>query len=171
VPVDDAASHRFEEARVRDRVEVFRQIGVNDVGIAPAHKPVRFLDGIDRATARSIAISAVLKVRFEDWLQHNLGGSLYHPIPYRRDAERTFAAARLRDCHPPHWIRPIRLRNEVLTQARQPLHHAHRLNLFEGHAIHARRTRIRAGQCSRLLCSTTGLTLTQRTIFALALCF
>src|SRR5450631_4500631 len=49
---------------------------VNDVGIAPAHQPVRFLDGIDRATTRSIAIGAVLEVRLEDRLQHDLGGGL-----------------------------------------------------------------------------------------------
>jgi hypothetical protein len=73
-----------EEVRVRDRVEIFRQVGVDDVGIAPAHQPVRFLDGIDRATTRSIAIGAVLEVRLEDRLQHDLGGGLNYPVPDRR---------------------------------------------------------------------------------------
>jgi hypothetical protein len=47
----------LEEVRVRDRVEVSRQIGIHDVGIAPADQPVRFLDGIDRAAAWSVAIA------------------------------------------------------------------------------------------------------------------
>ena len=46
---------------MRDRVEVFRQIGVYDVSVAPADQPVRFLDRIDRAATRTIAIGAVLK--------------------------------------------------------------------------------------------------------------
>jgi len=36
------------------RVEVFQQIGTDSVGIAPAQQPVRFLDGTDRAAARSV---------------------------------------------------------------------------------------------------------------------
>ena len=36
VPIDDASSHRFEEVGMRDRVEVFRQISVNNVRVAPA---------------------------------------------------------------------------------------------------------------------------------------
>ena len=53
---------------------------------------------------------------------------------------------RLRDRHPPHRIGPIRLRDEFLAQARQPRLHARRLDLREGHPVHARRARIRAGQ-------------------------
>ncbi len=40
---------------------------------------------INRAAARPIAIGAVLEVRPEDRLQHDLGGGLNHPIPDRRD--------------------------------------------------------------------------------------
>src|SRR5512137_2356376 len=102
MPVYDASGHRFEEVRMRDRVEVFRQIGVYDVGVAPANQPVRFLDRIDRAAARAIAIGAVLEVRLEDRLEHDLGGGLDDPIPYRRDAKRAFAASWLRDRRPSH---------------------------------------------------------------------
>src|ERR1700752_3924596 len=89
IPVDDASGHRFEEVRVRNRVEVFRQIGVNNVRVAPAHKPVYFLDGIDRVAARAISISAVLKIRLEDRLQHDLCGSLDDPVPDSWDTEWT----------------------------------------------------------------------------------
>src|SRR5271166_5613619 len=146
MPVDDAPGHRFEEVRMRDRVEIFRQVGVNHVGVAPANQPVRFLDRIDRAATRAIAIGVVLEVRLEDRLQHDLDGSLNHPIPNRRDSQGTFAAPRLRDRRPPHRIGPIRLRHEVLAQARQPRLHAKRLNLLEGRPVHPRCARIGAGQ-------------------------
>src|SRR5205085_1183031 len=78
--------------------------------------------------------------------QHQLGSGLNHPIPDCRDAERTFAAARLRDHHPPHRLWPVRLRDEFLAQARQPIFRARRIDLGEGDPVHPRRTRICAGQ-------------------------
>src|SRR5712672_879561 len=146
MPVNDTSGHRFEQVRVRDRVEIFRQIGVNDIGIAPAEKPVRFLDGIDRATTRSIAIGTIFQVRFEYRLQHDLGGGLNHPIPNRRNPERKFTASRFGDPHPPHRLGAIPLRNEYLAQALQPGFHARRVDLFEGHSIDTWRSRISAGQ-------------------------
>lgn len=50
---------------MRDRVEILRQVGVDDVGMSPAQQPVRFLDGIDRAPTRPIAVSTVFEVRLE----------------------------------------------------------------------------------------------------------
>src|SRR4051794_33110294 len=49
MPVDDASGHRFKEVRVRDRVEVFRQVGIDHVGIAPADVPVHVLDRVGSA--------------------------------------------------------------------------------------------------------------------------
>ena len=131
---------------MRNRVEIFRQIGVHHVGVAPANQPVHFLDRVGRAPSRAVAIGVVLEVRLEDRLQHELGGGLNHPIPDRRDAERAFAAPRLRDHHPPHRLWPVRLRDEFLAQARQPRFHARRLDLLEGRPVHPRRARIGAGQ-------------------------
>src|SRR6266568_2368731 len=146
MPIDDTSGHRSQEVRVRDRVEIFRQIGVDHIGIAPAKKPVRFLDGIDRAATRPIAISTVLQVRLENRLQHELGGGLNDPIPNRWDAERAFPASRLGNLHPPHRLGPIRLRNEILAQALQPSFHARRIDLFEGHPVNTRSSRVGAGQ-------------------------
>ena len=84
--------------------------------------------------------------RLENRFQHNLGGGLNHPIPDRRDAEGAFAASRLWDHHPPHRFGPIRLRDEVLTRARQPHIHPRRVDLRESHPVHARHTRIVASQ-------------------------
>jgi hypothetical protein len=44
--VDDAARHTTQQLRMRDRVEILRQIGIHDIGVAPAEKPVYFLDRI-----------------------------------------------------------------------------------------------------------------------------
>jgi hypothetical protein len=41
--VDDAMRRTTQQLRMRDRVEVLRQIGVHDIGVAPAQKPVHFL--------------------------------------------------------------------------------------------------------------------------------
>src|ERR1700689_5262361 len=57
IPANDASGRRFEEARVRDVVEVFRKTGVNTLRIPPANKPVHFLARIDRAATRPIPIS------------------------------------------------------------------------------------------------------------------
>ncbi len=119
--VNDAACHTTQQLRMRDRVEVLRQIGIHDIGVAPAEKPVHFLNRIACSASGAIAIGTVLEVRLENRFEHELGGSLNHPIPNRRNAERAFSAPWLWDHHPPHRRRPIRLRDEVLAQARQPL--------------------------------------------------
>jgi len=82
---------------------------------------VHFLDRVSCSASGTIAIVTVLEVRLEDRFEHELGGSLNHPIPNRRNAERAFSTSRLWDHHPPHRQRPIRPRDEVLMQARQPL--------------------------------------------------
>ena len=119
--VDDAARYTTQQLRMRDRVEVLRQIGVHDIGVAPAEKPVHFLDRIACSASGTITIGTAIEVRLEDRFEHELGGSLNHPIPNRRNAEWAFSAPRLWDHHPPHRHRPIRPRDEVLSQTRQPL--------------------------------------------------
>jgi len=74
--VNNAASHRLEKVHVWNRIKIFRQIRIDHIGIAPADQPVCFLDRITRTTARTISMGTVLKVRFKDWFQHKLGGSL-----------------------------------------------------------------------------------------------
>ena len=46
VPVNDPPGHRLQQVRVRDRVEVFRQISIDHVGVAPADVPVHVLDRV-----------------------------------------------------------------------------------------------------------------------------
>src|ERR1700688_1699189 len=62
--------------------------------MAPADQPVHFLDRVHRSASGAVAVGIVLKVRLEDRFQHKLGGGLDHPIPDRRNAERSLASVR-----------------------------------------------------------------------------
>ena len=84
LPIRNATSHRFKKIVVRNRIEVFGEIGIYHVGVTPANMPVYFLDRIHRPTSRAIAVGTVFKVRLEDWFQHQLGSGLDHPIAGRR---------------------------------------------------------------------------------------
>src|SRR6195256_5720622 len=114
--------------------------------MAPADQPVHFLDRVHRSANGAVAVGIVLEVRLEDRFQHELGGGLHHPIPDRRNTERSLASVRLRYRHPPHRIGPVRLRDQFLAQASQPPLQARRLDLGKGHSVPARRARICSGQ-------------------------
>src|SRR5215472_2903371 len=109
-------------------------------------QPVHFLDRVYRSASRAVSVGTVLEVRLEDRFQHELGGSLDHPIPDRRNAERSLASVRLRYGHSPHRIGPVRLRNQFLAQPRQPPLQARCFDRRKGHLVGARRTRICSGQ-------------------------
>lgn len=114
---------------MRDLVEVFRQIGVNNVSVVPAHKPVHFLD-IDRAETRVIAISTVVGNPPRRSAQHDLCSGLDNPVPDCRD---TAVVRRHRDAGsssvPPD--RDSKSRDEFFAQARQPCFSSRRVGLFE----------------------------------------
>ena len=59
---------------------------------------------------------------------------------------RSLASIRFRDHHPPHRIGPVRLRDQILAQTRQPCLQALRLDLSEAHPVHPWSTRISAGK-------------------------
>jgi hypothetical protein len=67
-----------------------------------------------------IAVGTVFEVSLEDWFQHEFGSGLDYPITDRRNAERSLASIRFRYHYLPHRVRPIRLRDQLLAQARQP---------------------------------------------------
>src|SRR5581483_6993122 len=114
-----------------DAVEVFRQISVHHVGVAVAQKLMHFPDRVLRAPLRSITIGIRIKVRLEDRLQHQFGGSLHYSVPYGRYPERPFTAPRLRNHNPSHWLWLIRLRAKFLPNASQPLRQPLRLDSTE----------------------------------------
>ena len=78
---------------MRDGVEIFRQISIDNVSLAPASRCA----SLTASTALRRGRGAVLEGRLENRLQHDLGGGLNNPVPYCWNAERTFAATRLRN--------------------------------------------------------------------------
>src|SRR3954451_19866592 len=146
VAIDEAASDREHQLMMRNGIEILAQIGIDHVGVALPKQDQHRLDRIARATFRPIAERARVQIRFEDRLQHQFRGGLYNPVPYRWDTERSFAAAGLRDHHPPHWLAPIRLRTQLLAQSGQPVLQARRLDLFERDPVHTWRAFVGAGQ-------------------------
>src|SRR5262245_19293723 len=59
---------------------------------------------------------------------------------------RTLASVRFGDHHPPHRVGLVRLRDQFLTQARQPCLQALLLDLSEAHPVHTRSARVVASQ-------------------------
>lgn len=107
--VADPPLHFFEKRPMGDAVEVAGEVGVHHVRVALAESAMHFLDCICCAPLGPVAIGAVLEVRLEDGLQHELGCALRYPVPNRRDTERALAAARLGDHDPAHRIGLVRL--------------------------------------------------------------
>ena len=98
--------------------------------------------GLDRAPPRTEAIAAWLKVRLEDRLDHYLRRHLHHPIPYRRNAQRSLLAIRFGNVNSPHRTGTIRLRPKFFRQFAQPLLDAIALDVLKRLAIDACRAAI-----------------------------
>jgi RNA-directed DNA polymerase len=90
--------------------KILAQIGIDHVGVTAPKQGQHRLDRIARAAFRPIAVRGRIQIHFEDRPQYQFRGGLHNTIPYRRDTERTLAAAGLRDYHPPHRLALIRLR-------------------------------------------------------------
>src|ERR1039457_5404366 len=105
LPIHDSPSNALQQFAVRDRVEVFRQIGIDYIRVACYQVFMYFSDCVLTASLRSVAVGTRLQIRLEDRLQLQLGSGLHHPIPNRRNSEWPFAAPVLWDHHPPHRLR------------------------------------------------------------------
>jgi hypothetical protein len=124
---------------VRDRIEILRYVAVDHLGMPGAQRPVHLLDRLQRRPARPIAVGRGFQVRFENRLQDQQGGGLNHAIPDHRNSEWSFPTARLRNQHPPHWLGTVRPRPQRLPHGGQPPLHPGCFDVFERHAVHARR--------------------------------
>jgi hypothetical protein len=88
-----------------------------------------------RAATRPEAEAAVRERRVEDRLQNQEQGLLDHPVQHRRDAQSPHApAVRLRDLHPPDWLRVIRSAEQLFSNAR-PVFLTVAPELFDVHSI------------------------------------
>jgi hypothetical protein len=85
-----------------DLVEACRDVPFEDPLIGAGGEVVDLGNRVLGPTLRAEAVAARLEIRFEDWLQDQLQGSLDDPIPDGRDAEAAALAVRLRDHPLPH---------------------------------------------------------------------
>ena len=104
VLVDNPPSHALHQLRVRDGVKVFRQIGIHDIRITRIQKFVYFLNRILRAFLRPVPVGVRFEIRLKDRFQNQFCGGLRHPVPYGRNAQWSFATARLRNHNSPHRL-------------------------------------------------------------------
>jgi hypothetical protein len=123
-------------------IQVLGQIGVHHIRVAAAEQVVDGLDGIPGAPSRPIAVSVRFQIGLEDRLDHQLRGSLHHPVPDCRDTKRALAAVGLGDHHAPYRIGPIGPFTQYLSEARQPLLSPRRFDRRERHPVHPRCTAI-----------------------------
>src|SRR5215469_10910739 len=151
VPIDDAPGDRLHQFPVRNGVKVFRQIGVDHVGVPGAEKFMHLPDGVLGASLRSVTVSVRFHVGLEDGFQHQFGCRLDHSIPDRGNSERPLAAPRLRDHHPSHWLWLVAPGVEFISEFRQPLLPPYpQLDPFEGLTIDARRALVGFCQVVRM---------------------
>ena len=70
--------------------------------------PADFLQRLMRRAVRTEPIGAIFKVGFEDRLQYQQGRHLHHPVPHRRNPQRSHLSVGFRYVHAAHWLRPGR---------------------------------------------------------------
>ena len=87
---------------MRDRVEVLGQITLHNVRIAVLFEQPGYVPHcLHGAPAGPVAVRGGLEVRLEDRLDDQLSRRLHHPVPDRRDAERSLAGRPVRKCARP----------------------------------------------------------------------
>src|SRR6516164_11240254 len=140
--VDNPPRDRPHEFDMRDGIEVLGEIGVHYVRVAAAEQSVHCCNSIARAPLRPIAIGIRFQIGLEDRLDHQLHCGLHHPVPNRRDAERSLAAVGFGDHHAPYSFGPIRPLTQLFPDPGQPLIQPRGFDLCESHPVHSRRAKV-----------------------------
>ena len=106
-------------------VEELLDVGVHHPPESLARVLVDGFQSVQGAFLRPEPEGAAFEIRLEDRFQEQLGGRLHHPIPHRRDAERTRAGgvAPFGDLHPPHRLGAIGLVLQALRDPGQKCRH------------------------------------------------
>ena len=84
--VADPACDRFEQVRMRNRVEVLRKVAIDDIGIARSQRLVHYCHCLLRIASRPISIHLVSELRFENWRQYERRSRLGHAVPDCRNS-------------------------------------------------------------------------------------
>jgi len=114
--IDNALGHHGQQLGVRDAVEVFRQVGVYDFGVAG---PKRVGDVVDGVVCRFLgpeSVRVVAEIRFKNRFDDELHRHLRYPVANRRYPQRPHAAVRFGDQHAPHRLGSVGLRLQITGQ-------------------------------------------------------
>src|SRR5688572_30693168 len=128
---------------MRNRVEVLREVGIDDVSAASAKRLLHRRYRLLRAAPSPASIHLSSEVRLENRRQHELRRRLRDAVSYRRNPERAFTATGLGDVDPPNRRGLILTRTQVFLQPSQPVRQPARLDLLERDAVDAGFTAVR----------------------------
>ncbi|KFB70064.1 MAG: hypothetical protein CAPSK01_000214 [Candidatus Accumulibacter vicinus] len=136
--INDALGYDGQQFGVRDAVKILRQVGINDLGVAPIKRLCYFIDRIMGRLLRSESVGIRTEIRFKYRLDDQLYRHLGYPVSDRRYPQRTLAAIRLGDHDAPYWTRGVGFIFQVLGQFRQKhLYPCLLLYVLEVHPINA----------------------------------
>src|SRR5262245_13537873 len=105
---------------MRNAPEVVREVGVDDVRVAPEQPLLHLYDCLLGVSPRMVGIDFRRKIGFKDRFQHQQRCCHADPIPHARDAQRPEFAVGLRYIHSSDWLWPISLLPERKRQFSQP---------------------------------------------------
>ena len=143
------ATH-VHQRRVRNRIEVFRHIGVHDLGVPLIDRLVDGPNRIERTPLGAVPIGRLIEVRFENRFEHQRRRGLYDPVADSRNPERALAhATGLRNHHPSDRLRCVASCSNLLPQFVEPALHSVVLDAREGLSVHARRPAVRTAAAHR----------------------
>jgi hypothetical protein len=120
-PVAHAPGHPFHQFTMRDRIEVFRQVGINHLGLAHPQRFSDLLDGLVGIASGPKAKGARMKIRLEYRHQHQIHRHLRHAIFHRGNAQCPLSSSSFRNLHSSHRRRPVGLRSQFLPHRFEPL--------------------------------------------------
>ncbi len=115
-PIHNALRDHGQQFGLRDTVEVVRQVGVDDWGVAG---PERLGNVVHRIMGRSLGPESVrirTEVGFKDRLDDEFHGHLRHPVSDRRDPQRTETAVRFKSHDASHRLGSVGLGLQITGQ-------------------------------------------------------
>src|SRR5437762_10655491 len=94
---------------MRNAPKVVREVGVDDVRVAPEQQLLHLYDCLLGVSPGAVGVDFRWKIGFEDRFQHQQCCCHADPIPHARDAQRSEFAVGLRYKHSSDWLWPVRL--------------------------------------------------------------
>src|SRR2546422_4564375 len=132
----------IQQHRVPNRVEIARQIHIDDRGHAPHHTAPDLRQGAMWCPLWSISVRVRAKVRLEDGFEDQLQCSLHHAVADTRDLKRSKFSIALRDLHRAVLHGLVPACDKVFSHRRKKRSPSRGFNVRETLAVDARGTAV-----------------------------